>query len=111
MNHPASDALGRQVANTCRDLVAQPGLPLATYLPEDQVLDTFDDQGGTFRDRIYTPATTLWTFLHQVLDADHSCEQAVDRLLAYRAAEGLPDCSDDTGAYCRARARLPENKE
>jgi len=108
MNHPASDALGCQVAHTCRDLVAQPGLPIAQHLPEDQVLDTFHDQGGTFRDRVYTPATTLWTFLHQVLDADHSCEQAVDRLLAYRAAEGLSDCSGDTGAYCRARARLPE---
>lgn len=108
MNHPASDALGRQVANACRALIAQPGLPIAAHLPEEQILDTFHDLGGTFRDRVYTPGTTLWTFIHQVLDPDHSCQQAVDRLLAYRAAEGLPDCSDDTGAYCRARARLPE---
>jgi hypothetical protein len=109
MNHPATDALARQVATTCRDLVAQPGLPLAEHLPEDLILDLFRDQGGTFRDRVYTPATTLWTFLHQCLDADHSCEQAVDRLAAHRAAAGLPDCSEDTGGYCKARARLPES--
>jgi putative transposase len=108
MNHPASDALARQVANTCRDLVAQPGLPLAEHLPEQQILDTFDEVGGTCRERVYTPATTLWALIHQCLDADPSCEQAVDRLLAHRAARGLPDCSGDTGAYCKARARMPE---
>ncbi len=109
MDHPASAARARQVKNTCRDLVAQPGLPFAEHLPADQVHDTFRAQGGTFRERVYTPAVTLWAFLHQVLDPDHSCQQTVDRLLAYRAASGLPDCSDDTGAYCRARARLPED--
>jgi Transposase DDE domain len=108
MTHPASGALTRQVTHTCRELVAPPGLPIAEYLPQEQILDTFHAQGGTYRQRVYTPATTLWTFLHQCLDPDHSCEQAVDRLLAHRAAGGLPDCSDDTGAYCKARARLPE---
>jgi putative transposase len=108
VSHATPGPIARQVANTCRDLVAQPGLPLARHLPAAQVHDTFRDLGGAFRQRLYTPAVTLWTFLHQALDPDHSCQQAVDRLLAYRAACGLPDCSDDTGAYCRARARLPE---
>jgi len=108
MNHPATDAAARQVANACHDLVAQPGLPFAEHLPATQVHDTLHDLGGSYRERIYTPAVTLWTFLQQVLDADHSCEQAVDRLAAFRDAEGLPPCSEDTGAYCKARARLPE---
>jgi len=108
MNPPAADARARQVATTCRDLGAQPGLPIAEHLPEDQILDTSHDLGGTYRPRVSTPATTLWTFLPQGLDPDHSCAQAVDRLIAHRAAEGLPDCSDDTGASCKARARLPE---
>jgi hypothetical protein len=108
MDHPATNALARQVASTCRDLVAQPGLPFAAHLPATQIHDTLRDQGGIFRERLYTPAVTLWTFLHQCLDDDHSCEQAVDRLLAYRAAQDLPECSDDTGAYCKARARLSE---
>jgi hypothetical protein len=46
--------------------------------------------------------------LHQCLDPDPSCQQAVARLLAYRAARGLPDRSADAGAYCKARQRLPE---
>src|SRR5262249_48911290 len=109
VSHPTPGSIARQVANTCRDLVAQPGLPFAQHLPQEQILDTFHDLGGACRQRLYTPAVTLWTFLHQILDPDHSCQQAVDRLLAYRAAWGLPDCSDDTGIYCRARARLPED--
>ena len=30
------------------------------------------------------------------------------RLIAWRLAQGLPSCSADTGAYCTARADLPE---
>jgi hypothetical protein len=96
------------VADTCRDLVAQPGLPFADHLPEQQVHQTFHDQGGAYRERIYTPAVTLWTFLSQVLDPAHSCQPAVDRLVAHRVARGLPACSHDTGAYCKARGRLTE---
>jgi hypothetical protein len=108
MNHPAVDALAGQVANTCRDLVAQPGLPFAEHLPEDQINKVLVAIGVIFRERIYTPAVTLWTFLTQVLDADHSCQIAVHRLLAFRVATELSPCSTDTGAYCKARARLPE---
>jgi len=50
----------------------------------------------------------ILTFLSQVLDHDHSCRQAVARLLAFRSSRGLRPCSPDTGAYCKARSRLPE---
>jgi hypothetical protein len=43
-----------------------------------------------------------------VLGDDHSCQAAVGRLIAWRAARGLPPCSADTGGYCKARRRLPE---
>jgi hypothetical protein len=108
MNHPATQALAGQVATTCHDLVTQPGLPLAEHLPQQQIHDTFHTLGGVFRQRIYSPAVTLWTFLSQVLDADHSCQMAVHRLAAFRAATGQTPCATDTGAYCKARARLPE---
>ena len=108
MSHPATGPRPRQVATTCRDLVAAPGLPFAEHLPTEQVHRTFADLGGSFRESVYTPAVTLLTFLHQCLDPDPSCQQAVARLLAHRAARGLPDCSADTGAYCKARQRLPE---
>jgi len=84
------------------------GLPFAEHLPADLIHRTAHQLGLCFRERIFTPAVTLWTFLSQVLDHDHSCRQAVARLLAFRTARGLRPCSPDTGAYCKARGRLPE---
>jgi putative transposase len=91
-----------------QQLQQQPGLPFAEYLPANLIHQTAHGVGCYFRERIFTPAVTLWTFLSQVLDADHSCRQAVARLLAYRTARGLRPCSPDTGAYCKARGRLAE---
>ena len=105
---PTPRPLARQVASTCRDLVVQPGLPFAQHLPAAQVYQLVQELGGAYRERIYTPAVTLWTFLTQVRDPDQSCQQAVDRLIAHRVAAGRRPCSADTGAYCRARRRLPE---
>jgi len=98
----------RTVAGACRALIRHPGLPFAEHLPAEQIHQAFRQAGGVFRERIFTPAVTLWTFLSQVLDADHTCRQAVARLLAWRTAVGLPPCSADNGAYCKARGRLPE---
>ena len=61
-----------------------------------------------FRDRIFSPAVTLWVFLAQVLSADHSCREAVAKLNFWRLARNLKPCSPDTGSYCEARGRLPE---
>jgi hypothetical protein len=63
---------------------------------------------GVWKDRIYTPLMTLWVFLTQVLSADHSCRGAVARLIAHRLSQGQSPCSPETGAYCQARKRLPE---
>jgi Transposase DDE domain len=59
-------------------------------------------------DRIYSPLVTLWVFLGQVLSADSSCRAAVARLIAHRLSRGQSPCSAETGAYCQARKRLPE---
>jgi hypothetical protein len=91
-----------------QELRQQHGLPFAEHLPPDRIHRTASDLGVSFRERIFTPAVTLLTFLSQVFDHDHSCRQAVARLLAFRSARGLRPCSPDTGAYCKARGRLPE---
>lgn len=95
-------------AFAARQQLSQPGLPFADHLPADRIYELAARLGHRFRQRIFNPAVTLWTFLSQVLDHDHSCRQAVARLLAYRTARGAPACSPDTGAYCKARKRLPE---
>src|SRR5215468_1224004 len=106
---PSTALVPRRPAFAVRQQLAQqPGLPFAQFLPAKLIHDSAKQVGCWFRQRIFTPAVTLWTFLSQVIDADHSCRQAVARLLAYRTAHQLPPCSPDTGGYCKARERLPE---
>jgi hypothetical protein len=83
------------------------GLPFADVLTEARIHDALDEHAVQYRDRVFTPVTTLWGFLSQVLSADKSCRDAVMRLLAHRAAAGLEICSPNTASYCNARGRLP----
>ena len=108
MSDPTPNTLSRLVANGRQQLQQADGLPFDQHLPADIIHKTLRTIGGFFRHRIFTPAITLWTFLSQLLDADHSCRQAVARLLAWRTAQGLPPCSPQNSAYCKARGRLPE---
>jgi len=59
------------------------------------------------RERHYPPTVTLSMFLGQALNADRSCQRAVDVWAVSQATEGLKPPSIRTGGYCRARARLP----
>jgi Transposase DDE domain len=85
-----------------------PGLPFADALGEDRLRGLLDELKVFYRERIYTPCVTLWTFLAQVLHPDQSCNAAVARLIAFRIAHGQPACSADNSSYCQARLRLPE---
>jgi len=98
----------RQQASFVRRQFLQDGdLPFTDVLTEEgitQALTTIH----AWLDRIFTPLITLWVFLGQVLSADHSCRAAVARLIAHRVSRGQKPCSAQTGAYCQARERLPE---
>jgi hypothetical protein len=59
------------------------------------------------RERLYPPTVTLSMFMRQALEADASCQKAVNGWAAQRAADGLRPMSVRTGGYCRARQRLP----
>ncbi len=59
------------------------------------------------RERLFPPTETLSMFLAQAMAADRSCQKAVDDAAVKRLMGGLPPCSTSTGAYCRARQRLP----
>src|SRR5262249_12005750 len=82
------------------------GLPFADVLTEDSILDVLQEYGVTYRDRVFNPVTTIWGFLSQVLSEDHSCRDAVSRVIAHRAASGVAVCSPNAASYCNARARL-----
>lgn len=88
------------------------GLPFAEVLPEDKIQQAFEDEGVAFAQSeqdVYTPPITLWAFLSQVLfkGEQRSCLAAVSRVIVLWVALGNDACSDNTGAYCRARAKLP----
>jgi hypothetical protein len=108
MSHATPLLPARQVAHACRHLQQAEGFPLAPYLPKPRIHDALRRAGVRFRDRLFSPAVTLWAFLSQVLDHDHSCRQVMARLFAWLATQGRAPRSADSGAYCKARARLPE---
>ena len=83
------------------------GLPFADVLTEGRILEVLDEHGVEYRDRVFGPVTTIWGFLSQVLSEDHSCRDAVSRVIAHRAASGLEPCSPNTASYCNARGRIP----
>ena len=82
------------------------GLPVADSLSEQSILNALNEHGITYRDRVFTPVTTIWGFLSQVLSDDQSCNDAVSRIIAHRAASGLGTCSPNTASYCNARGRI-----
>jgi len=83
-------------------------LYFAALLSQDRIEEAFGLARWFWQGWIYTPAVTVWVFLSQCLSPDHSCRDAVARLIAWRLARGLRPCSADTGAYCTARGDLPE---
>ena len=85
-----------------------PALPLSEWLTAETVARILEEVQFTGRDRVYTPLVTLWVFLSQVLGEDHSCREAVARLMAHRQACGAEAGSPDASPYCQARQRLPE---
>ena len=91
-----------------RQFLQDGGLPFTDVLSRETVDQALDTIEFAWNERIYTPLVTLWIFLGQVLSADHSCRNAVARLVVHRVSQGLAACSSKTGAYCQARQRLPE---
>jgi hypothetical protein len=83
-------------------------LYFAALLSQDRIQKAFGTARWLWQGWIYTPAVTVWVFLAQCLSPDHSCRDAVARLVAWRVASGLKPCSAETGAYCTARSDLPE---
>ncbi|HEY9830581.1 MAG TPA: IS4 family transposase [Stenomitos sp.] len=84
------------------------GLPFRDLLPEATIQEVLDTLEIKYRRRLFDPFVTLWAFLSQVLDADKSCHNAVSRVIAWLSGEKVELPSQDTGAYCQARQRLPE---
>ena len=86
------------------DSVARPWQDL---LPASKLGAILSEEGIQYRRRLYTPIVTLWAMVYQVLCPDKSLRNTVKWLRKWLVVEGeFP--SSDTGAYSKARRRLPE---
>ena len=103
----------RQFRPLLASFLQRRGLPFADALPEEAIQEAFNQEHIRFaedEEAVYTPAMTLWAFLSQVLfkDEQRSCIAAVMRVAVLLVALRRKACSANTGAYCRARAKLPQ---
>lgn len=85
------------------------GLPFADILSAERIERIFakhDCQFGLHG--VYTTAIMVWSFLSQVLrdGKEASCQAAVARVVSYCELQGIHSPTQDTGDYCRARAKL-----
>lgn len=83
-------------------------LPFSAVLPAAVVESALQTLGVPFYNSLYSPVTVLWLFLSQVIHANPTLAATVECFLAWRLAQGMSPCATDTGAYARARKRLPE---
>ncbi len=108
MRYSSGGRFRQQVRFLRRQFLQDGDLPFGDVHSEGIVAQALTAVGVCWTDRIYSPLVTLWVFLGQVLSADASCRAAVARLIAHRVSQGQSPCSAETGAYCQARKRLPE---
>jgi len=76
-------------------------------LTAPDLFDALEDALPAHRERLFPPTETLSMFLAQALKPDRSCQGIVNDAAVKRLLHGLPRCSTKTGAYCKARLRLP----
>ena len=108
MAQSTTPRLRSQISRLRHRAAAQPELGLDTLLPEATVQQVLTEEGAKWKRVFYTPWLTFWAFFWQVLSPDRSCRAAVKRIAAWRARRGQAIDDEDTGPYCKARARLPE---
>ena len=72
-----SQSICRRIRDQINLLRDQPHLPFSDLLDADLVGEVLGEEGVHYRERIFSPLVTLWTFLTQVLSLDHCCRKAV----------------------------------
>lgn len=102
------DSIDKNRKNIQEKLADHLAGPFEEVLPRSWIEQILTELEYHFRESVFSPLIVLWTFVGQVLDPDQSCNQALARIQAHRVQAGLQPISTDTGAYCKARIRLPE---
>ena len=82
--------IGNRVAILREKFAQSIGLPFAEILPESEIEQALQDEGITYRKRLFCPIVTLWVWLSQVLNKDKSRNKAARRVVCYLVATGQP---------------------
>ena|SRR5918994_2201351 len=72
--------VGRTIRAHVRTAGTFQGLFFSERLSSESVRVACEKLQHEFRERVFSPAVTLWVFLAQVLSSDHSCREAVAKL-------------------------------
>ena len=124
---PARGGADRSYDLVRQSLLQSDSLPFSDALTSEQIEQAFVAEGVSFGDTgcdanealsehlgtVYTMGVTLWAMLSQALltDVQRACRSAVQRVAVYYALRGVDVSSNNTGAYCRARAKVTEGVE
>lgn len=104
-----------------QSLLQDDGLPFAEALTAEHIRQAFEAEEVSFGAGdpeaecehddgiVYTMGITLWAMVSQALftGPQRACRAAVQRVAVYYALLGV-EVSTNTGAYCRARAKVTE---
>jgi hypothetical protein len=105
MKKPKRLSLRLQIRNFNNTFFQIGDLPFKTLIPDSLVKSL--RHSGSGHDTIFTPLVTLKAFLLQVLNKNGSCKEAVANVIMERISNDYEANSVNTGAYCKARQRLP----
>jgi hypothetical protein len=105
--HPTQRPALRQQKRIAQHVGEADSYALFNLLTGPQLLDHVEQLLPEHRERLFPPTETLSMFLAQALSGDGSCQQVVNEAMVKRVLGGLSPGSTDTGAYCKARTRLP----
>ena len=105
MKKPKRLSLRLQIRNFKNAFFQIGDLPFKGLIPDNLIKAL--RQSGNGHDTIFTPLVTLKAFLLQILNENSSCKEAVSNVLTERISNDYDANSMNTGAYCKARQRLP----
>ncbi len=95
--------LSREMARLRDNCLGELSAQLADCIPAEVVAAGSESQ----RRCHFSDEVTFWGFLSQALSEDRSCANALARIQAWLSDHGCPVPSSSTGAFCKARGRLP----
>jgi hypothetical protein len=106
-----SPSVGATLRQFLNGFVQTDDVPFRDVLTATQIEQTAAAENvsfGTGADEVYSVPVTVWAFVAQVLSDQKSCVAAVARVLVLLTILRRKPCNAGTGAYCKARAKLPE---